>query len=64
MKIVSLEFFAKVSLDCGFPLVAYITRHSLENLGLEEGKEVKASFKATAIHVVRRKGSQTMINEQ
>jgi tungstate transport system ATP-binding protein len=56
VKLVSMEFFAKVSLDCGFPLVAYITRHSLEDLGLEEGKEVKASFKATAIHVVRRKG--------
>jgi len=54
-KILFLEFYGKVYLDCGFPLVAYITRHSLENLGLEEGKEVKASFKATAIHVVRRK---------
>jgi len=39
VKILFLEFYGKVYLDCGFPLVAYITRHSLENLGLEEGKE-------------------------
>ena len=54
VKIVSLGLYQKVQLDCGFPLVAYVTNHSLENLSLEEGKEVIASFKATAIHVVRR----------
>ncbi len=53
-KIVSLGLYQKVELDCRFPLVAYVTNHSLENLLLREGKEVKASFKATAIHVVRR----------
>lgn len=55
VRIIPMGLFHKVELDCGFPLVAYITRHSLENLSLAEGKEVKASFKATAIHVVRRK---------
>jgi molybdopterin-binding protein len=35
--------------------VAYVTRHSVENLSLVEGKDVKASFKATAIHVVRKR---------
>jgi tungstate transport system ATP-binding protein len=55
-KIVSLGLYQKVQLNCGFPLVAYVTRHSLEDLSLEEGKEVTASFKATAIHVIRRKG--------
>jgi tungstate transport system ATP-binding protein len=54
-KIFSLGLYQKVLLDCGFPLVAYITNRSLEALSLKEGKEVKASFKATAIHVVRRK---------
>ncbi|MCX5905978.1 MAG: TOBE domain-containing protein [Deltaproteobacteria bacterium] len=54
-KIVLLGLFYKVQLDCGFPLVSYITGHSLENLSLQEGKEVSASFKATSIHVVRRK---------
>ncbi|MDP2907717.1 MAG: TOBE domain-containing protein, partial [Nanoarchaeota archaeon] len=47
--------YQKVQLHCGFPLVAYVTNHSLEELSLREGKEVKVSFKATAIHVVRKK---------
>jgi tungstate transport system ATP-binding protein len=54
MKIFSLGLYQKVLLDCGFPLVAYITNRSLEELSLREGKEVKVSFKATAIHVVRK----------
>ena len=55
VKITPLGFYQKVQLDCGFALVAYITNHSLEELSLKEGKEVVASFKATAIHMVRRK---------
>ena len=53
-KIVSLGFFQKIELNCGFPVVAYITNHSLEELSLAEGKEVKVSFKATAITVIRK----------
>jgi tungstate transport system ATP-binding protein len=53
-KVVPLGFYQKIELDCGFPLVAYVTHTSSENLSLREGKEVKASFKATAIHVMRR----------
>lgn len=55
-RITPFGLFHRVQLDCGFPLVSYVTGHSLENLSLSEGKDVKASFKATAIHVVRRKG--------
>jgi len=54
VKIISLGLYQKVHLDCGFPLVAYVTNHSLEELLLTEGKEVKASFKATAVTVMRR----------
>ena len=54
-KIVSLGLYQKVQLNCGFPLVAYVTRHSMEDLSLEEGRGVTASFKATAIHVIRRR---------
>ena len=53
VKVSPMGFFHKVNLDCGFPLVAFVTNHSLESLGLTEGKEVMAFFKATAIHVVR-----------
>jgi len=55
-KVISLGLYQKVQLNCGFPLSAYVTHHSIENLSLQVGKEVTASFKATAIHVVRRKG--------
>jgi tungstate transport system ATP-binding protein len=54
VKIVSLGLYQKIQLDCGFPLVAYVTNHSLEELSLVEGKEVRASFKATAVTVMRK----------
>jgi len=54
VKIVSLGLYQKVYLDCGFQLVAYVTNRSLEELSLKEGKEVKASFKATAVTVMRK----------
>jgi len=54
VKITPLGFYQKIQLDCGFDLVAYITNHSLEELSLVEGKEVKASFKATAVTVIRK----------
>ncbi|MHB8780763.1 MAG: ABC transporter ATP-binding protein [Candidatus Geothermincolia bacterium] len=43
----------KVTLDCGFRLVSYITRTSLDDMGLEAGAEITAAFKATAVHVIR-----------
>lgn len=50
--------FIKVHLDCGFPLVAYITNESRETLALSEEKEVTASFKATAVQVIARRESE------
>ncbi len=55
IKIIPMGLFYKVQLDCGFPLIAYVTAQSLEDLALKEGKEVVATFKATSIHVVRKK---------
>ena len=43
----------RVSLDCGFPLTAIVTRTSREDLGLAVGTSVTASVKATAIHLIR-----------
>ena len=54
MKITPLGLYQKVHLDCAFPLVAYVTNHSLEELSLTEGKEVRASFKATAVTVIKK----------
>lgn len=44
----------RVEVDCGFPLVAIITRRSLEELGLVVGSPLIASFKATAVHLIPR----------
>ena len=53
-RITPLGLFHRVHLNCGFDLVAYVTHQSLEELNLEEGKKVTASFKATAVHVIPR----------
>jgi len=49
---------SRVEADCGFPLVALITRLSAEELGLEEGISVVADFKATAVHIIERSTDQ------
>jgi molybdate transport system ATP-binding protein len=44
----------RLTLDCGFPLTALITRHAREELELHVGAPVTAAIKATAIHLVAR----------
>lgn len=46
----------RIELDAGFPLVALITKQSLEELSLGPGSRVDASFKATAAHLIPRHG--------
>ncbi|MDP2876657.1 MAG: ABC transporter ATP-binding protein [Holophaga sp.] len=46
--------FLKVELDCGFFLSAYVTSRSREELGLAVGRPVFATFKATAVHLIRK----------
>lgn len=43
----------RVIMECGVPLVALVTRRSVQELGLSEGGGVTASFKATAPHLIR-----------
>jgi tungstate transport system ATP-binding protein len=43
---------ARVTVACPFPLVALVTRRSLEELGIELGSQVGARFKATAVVVI------------
>lgn len=47
---------ARVDLDCGFPLAAFITRAALRELALREGSPVTAVIKAPAVHLVPRPG--------
>ena len=42
----------RVSIDCGIPLVASITRASAADMELEEGEKVVATFKASAVHLI------------
>jgi tungstate transport system ATP-binding protein len=53
-SVISAGPYLKVKLDCGFPLVATVTAESIATLGLSRGRSVFASFKATAVHVIRR----------
>jgi molybdate transport system ATP-binding protein len=44
----------RVTLDCGFPLDALITRQAREELRLGPGDRVTAAIKATSVHLVPR----------
>ena len=44
----------KLVIDCGFNLIAAVTKQSVDNMGLKAGDEVFASFKATAAHLIKR----------
>lgn len=48
----ALGALVRVDLDCGFPLVAYITLASREEMGIEPGRALTAAVKATSIHVM------------
>ncbi len=50
--IVSTGPFLKVTLDCGFPLVAYVTRRTFPGVKLVPGDQVTASFKDSAVHLL------------
>jgi tungstate transport system ATP-binding protein len=53
-KITPMGLYQKVRMNCGFPLVSYVTTQSLTALRLKEGAEALASFNVTAIHVIRK----------
>jgi len=53
-RVTLMEYQARVAIDCGFPLVAFITKRSLEEMGLAVGQEVAATFKAHAVHLAAR----------
>ena len=44
--------YVRVEIDAGFPLVALVTKQSREDLSLEPGASVFATFKATAVHLI------------
>ena len=52
-RIVPAGAHVRAIVECGFPLVALVTRRSIEDLGLREGVVVTAHFKSTAPHLIR-----------
>lgn len=54
VRLVPQGALMRVTLDCGFALVALITRASANEMGLAEGQKVTASFKASAAHLIPR----------
>ena len=53
-RIVPVGAVNKLYLDCGFPLVATVTTHARDELGVGVGSPVFASFKATSVHLFRK----------
>ena len=53
-RITTVGSLVRVEVDTGFPLFVILTSRSALDLGLEVGKQVCASFKATALTVLQR----------
>ena len=54
MQVVPMGPLCRIEVDCDFPLFALVTGRSVEELDLVRGKTIYATFKATAIHIIRR----------
>lgn len=52
VKTTPLGPMLRIVVDCGVPLVAVITKQSYQELSLEPGAHIVASFKATAAHLI------------
>jgi tungstate transport system ATP-binding protein len=53
-RIVLFGPLARVELNCGFTLIALITKRSAEEMNLQTGDRIYASFKATGVHVIKK----------
>lgn len=53
----------RVVLDCGFTLVALVTRSSAQTMCLEPGAEVTATFKASAVHILPRNDEPLIVSK-
>jgi tungstate transport system ATP-binding protein len=57
-RVTSLGPLSRVEINCGFRLVALVTKISAEELNLQVGREVYATFKATGVHIMEKRISQ------
>jgi molybdopterin-binding protein len=54
VSIVKHGFYYIIRIDCGFEVEAAVTKQSIENLNIREGKDINIFFKATALQVIKR----------
>jgi molybdopterin-binding protein len=54
VKIALIGGLVRIEMDCGFPLLALVTKRSAMELNLTLGKSVYASFKASAVRTIKR----------
>ena len=57
-RVATLGPLSRVEINCGFRLTALVTKISAEDLNLQVGREIYATFKATGVHIMERKISQ------
>jgi len=53
-RVVPVGPLTRVEIDCGFPLIALITKRSAEELNLASTMEAYATFKATGVHIIKK----------
>ncbi len=53
-RIVPVGPLNRVEINCGFPLIALVTKRSTGEMGLAKGKQVYATFKAAGVHVIKK----------
>jgi len=51
-SMINMGPFYRVTVDCGFPLKAFIAKQSVDDLGFEEGQEVWTMFDGGGVHVI------------
>ncbi len=51
---IRLEAQYRLQIDCGPHVVALVTKQSFEEMGLAPGRRVVVTFKASAVHLIRR----------
>jgi len=50
----NVGIFKKIEIDCGFDLISFVTQNSIDRLGLEIGKNIEATVKASSVHLFKR----------
>jgi len=53
-RVVLTGSLVHVEVDCGFSLIALVTKKSTEELKLRSGDQIYAGFKASAVHVIKK----------